>query len=66
MIGIAWHLLLDEVSRPSIHLCRLVEGGVRKEDDVEEASGELENATTKEEELSHGVVPIPRPPPPFP
>ena len=43
-----------------------VEGYMRKEYDVAESSGELDDATTKEVEFSQKVVPIPRPPPPFP
>ena len=44
----------------------VVEGDVRKNDDVEESCGELGDATTKEEELSQKVIFIPRPPPLFP
>ena len=44
----------------------VVEGYVRKENDVAEVSGDLEDSTTKEIELYKKVVPIPRPPPPFP
>uniref|UniRef100_M1DN92 Integrase core domain containing protein n=1 Tax=Solanum tuberosum TaxID=4113 RepID=M1DN92_SOLTU len=36
------------------------------DDDVVEVSGETEIATEKEEEVTQKVVPIPRPPPPFP
>ena len=44
----------------------VVEGDMRKEDDVVEASGELGDVTMKEAELSQKVVFIPRPRPPFP
>ncbi|KAK4721674.1 hypothetical protein R3W88_011907 [Solanum pinnatisectum] len=37
-----------------------------KDDDVVEVSGESENATEKKVEVTQKVVPIPRPPPPFP
>uniref|UniRef100_M1D9V1 Integrase core domain containing protein n=1 Tax=Solanum tuberosum TaxID=4113 RepID=M1D9V1_SOLTU len=39
---------------------------IRKEDDVVEFREETENATEKEAKISQKVVPIPRPPPPFP
>ena len=39
---------------------------IRKEDDAIEIREEFENATEKEAEISQKVVPIPRPPPPFP
>uniref|UniRef100_M1D846 Integrase core domain containing protein n=1 Tax=Solanum tuberosum TaxID=4113 RepID=M1D846_SOLTU len=38
----------------------------RKDDDVVEVSGESENATQKDAEITQKVVPIPIPPPPFP
>ena len=44
----------------------VVEYNVRKKDDVAESSGEFEDATRKEEKLSHKVVPISRPSPLFP
>uniref|UniRef100_M1DY48 Integrase core domain containing protein n=1 Tax=Solanum tuberosum TaxID=4113 RepID=M1DY48_SOLTU len=37
-----------------------------KDDDVVEVSGESENAMEKEAEITQKVVPIPKPPPPFP
>ncbi|XP_015078368.1 uncharacterized protein LOC107022202 [Solanum pennellii] len=43
-----------------------VEGDMRKKDEVAESSGELGDTTKKEVELLHKVVPVPRPPPPFP
>uniref|UniRef100_M1DRZ9 Integrase core domain containing protein n=1 Tax=Solanum tuberosum TaxID=4113 RepID=M1DRZ9_SOLTU len=44
----------------------VVDVEIRKEDDVVEVRGETENATEKEAKISQKVVPIPRPPPPFP
>ena len=44
----------------------VVEDNMRKDKEVVEASGELVDKTTKEAEVSQKVVPIPRPPPPFP
>lgn len=44
----------------------LVENDKSKEEDVLEASGELEDTTTKEAKASEKVVLIPRPLPPFP
>ena len=44
----------------------VVEGEVRKEEDVAKASGELEDTTTKEAKASEKVVLIHRPLPPFP
>ena len=43
-----------------------VEVEIRKEDDVIEVREKSENATEKEAEIPQKVVPIPRPPPPFP
>ena len=44
----------------------VVKGDVIKEEEEIEAIGELGDALLKEAELSHKLVPIPRPPPPFP
>uniref|UniRef100_M1DWJ6 Integrase core domain containing protein n=1 Tax=Solanum tuberosum TaxID=4113 RepID=M1DWJ6_SOLTU len=44
----------------------VVDVEIGKEDDVVEVREESENATEKEAEISQKVVPIPRPPPPFP
>uniref|UniRef100_M1DGT9 Integrase core domain containing protein n=1 Tax=Solanum tuberosum TaxID=4113 RepID=M1DGT9_SOLTU len=44
----------------------VVDVEIRKEDDVVEVREESENATEKKAEISQKVVPIPRPPPPFP
>ncbi|XP_015054836.1 uncharacterized protein LOC107001210 [Solanum pennellii] len=44
----------------------VVQDDMTKEDEVPIDSGELVDATIKEAELSEKVVPIPRPPPPFP
>ncbi|KAK4731210.1 hypothetical protein R3W88_024198 [Solanum pinnatisectum] len=43
-----------------------VEIVVEKDDDEIEVSGEYNNATEKEAEITQKVVPMPRPPPPFP
>uniref|UniRef100_M1DTH2 Integrase core domain containing protein n=1 Tax=Solanum tuberosum TaxID=4113 RepID=M1DTH2_SOLTU len=43
-----------------------VEIDASKDDDVVEVTGESENATEKEDEVTQKVVPIPRPPPSFP
>ena len=43
----------------------VVEGYMRKEDDIKESSAELGDATSKEAELSHKVVIIPRTSPTF-
>ncbi|KAH0678939.1 hypothetical protein KY284_020024 [Solanum tuberosum] len=44
----------------------LVEVEIRKEDDMIEVREKSENAIEKEVKVSQKVVPIPRPPPPFP
>uniref|UniRef100_M1DEH6 Integrase core domain containing protein n=1 Tax=Solanum tuberosum TaxID=4113 RepID=M1DEH6_SOLTU len=44
----------------------VVDVEIRKEDEVVEVREETENATEKEAKISQKVVPIPRPPPPFP
>ena len=44
----------------------LVEDEVRKNDKIVEASGELVDKAVKEAEIPQKVIPIPRPPPPFP
>ncbi|XP_049369405.1 uncharacterized protein LOC125834285 [Solanum verrucosum] len=43
-----------------------VEVEVSKDDDEIEVTGEFENATEKEVEITQNVVPMPRPAPPFP
>ncbi|XP_049357604.1 uncharacterized protein LOC125822257 [Solanum verrucosum] len=48
------------------HMPSGVEKNASLDDDVVEVSGETESATDKEEEVTQKVVPIPRPPPPFP
>ena len=39
---------------------------IRGDDEVVEVSGELEDKTGKEAEVTQKVTPMPRPPPPFP
>ena len=44
----------------------VVEDEMRKDEEVVKTSGELVDKTSKEKEVPKKVVPIPRPPPPFP
>ena len=48
------------------HMLSVVDVEIRKEDDVTEVREESENATEKEAEIPQKVVPLPRPPLPFP
>ena len=43
-----------------------VEDEVRKDDEVVEVSGELVDKAVKEAGVPQKLIPIPRPPPPFP
>ena len=44
----------------------IVEDEVRKDEEVVETSGELVDRAVKEAEVPQKVIPIPRPPQPFP
>ena len=44
----------------------IVEDEVRKDEEVVKTSGELADKAVKEAEVPQKVIPIPRPPPPFP
>ena len=44
----------------------VVEDEMRKNEEVVDTSGELVDKTVKEADVCEKVVPIPRPPPPFP
>ena len=48
------------------HMSSCVEDEVRKDDEVVEDNGELVHKEVKQAEIPQKVIPIQRPPPPFP
>ncbi|XP_049359237.1 uncharacterized protein LOC125823925 [Solanum verrucosum] len=66
-MGIVWQSLLEGGKKTiDPRMLSGVEVQVSRDDDVIEVHEEPENAIEKEAEITQKVVPMPRPPPPFP